>query len=430
MRTLSVILMYVCKICIIYWGDILPGYSELIKNFNKIRDFVRDFFIFGFRGRNDYANVSLRSYDNERRRIQSYLTEYISESWNGSNKTISISSDTAAKTTNPLFKVWQTKSFTRNDLFLHFVILDILKDRCLSAPEISQVITNEYITKLTTSFVVDVMTIRNKLKEYNAIGILEKVKKGKSVCFKLNNDCDMREELKDALMFYQNILPGGFLGTSQTRSLVSPFIYRQIFFAQTLDDTIILQVLDAISQKKSITVHQTSKVRYCVAKQIVPIKILSNTRTGRRYLVYYTQKRCRFATMRIDYIKSVIINDVVPNYNDIGNDYYKIFKNTFSTVHRLHDLKHVRLILYIDEKQEKYVLERLYREGQHGTVQKISENTFEYTIKVPDTLEMVPWLRTFIGRIVSIEGTEKKVISQFKRDIRSMMSQLDGEVNV
>lgn len=39
------------------------AYSELIKNFNKIRDYMRDFYVYGFKSRDDYTKKSTRSYD-------------------------------------------------------------------------------------------------------------------------------------------------------------------------------------------------------------------------------------------------------------------------------------------------------------------------------------------------------------------------------
>ena len=50
-------------------------YSELIKNFEKIREYVRDFYIFGFHTRESFDAKSKRTYDNERRRIESWLSE-------------------------------------------------------------------------------------------------------------------------------------------------------------------------------------------------------------------------------------------------------------------------------------------------------------------------------------------------------------------
>ena len=52
-------------------------YSELIKNFDKIRGYMRHFFAFGFKGREDFKGKSLRIYDNERR-LESWLKGYMS----------------------------------------------------------------------------------------------------------------------------------------------------------------------------------------------------------------------------------------------------------------------------------------------------------------------------------------------------------------
>ena len=47
------------------------AYSELIKSFEKIRGYMRDFYVYGFKSREQYDRKSARSYDNERRRIES-----------------------------------------------------------------------------------------------------------------------------------------------------------------------------------------------------------------------------------------------------------------------------------------------------------------------------------------------------------------------
>lgn len=49
------------------------AYSELIKNFENIRDYISQFYVYGFKRRKDYDKKSSRSYDNERRRIESWL---------------------------------------------------------------------------------------------------------------------------------------------------------------------------------------------------------------------------------------------------------------------------------------------------------------------------------------------------------------------
>ena len=47
----------------------MSSYSELIKNFEKIRGYIREFYVYGFKSREEYDKKSARSYDDERRRM-------------------------------------------------------------------------------------------------------------------------------------------------------------------------------------------------------------------------------------------------------------------------------------------------------------------------------------------------------------------------
>lgn len=51
------------------------AYSELIKNFDRIRDCMRQFYVYGFKSRTEYDRKSARSYDNERRRAVELLDQ-------------------------------------------------------------------------------------------------------------------------------------------------------------------------------------------------------------------------------------------------------------------------------------------------------------------------------------------------------------------
>ena len=53
-------------------------YSELIKNFQSIRDYMRQFYVYGFKSRSEYDVKSARTYDDVRRRMESWLGEYMS----------------------------------------------------------------------------------------------------------------------------------------------------------------------------------------------------------------------------------------------------------------------------------------------------------------------------------------------------------------
>ena len=51
------------------------AYHELINNFNHIRAYLRSFYVYGFRHRDEFTQKSSRSYDNERRRVESWLAQ-------------------------------------------------------------------------------------------------------------------------------------------------------------------------------------------------------------------------------------------------------------------------------------------------------------------------------------------------------------------
>ena len=81
---------------------------------------------------------------------------------------------------------------------------------------------------------------------------------------------------------------------------------------------------------------------------------------------------------------------------------------SFQGTERNH-LEKLIMDLQIMEPYENYILDRLKREGRGGTVQKTGPNVYRYEIEVFDCNEMLPWIRTFIGRILSLQCSSKSV---------------------
>lgn len=54
------------------------AYSELIKNLDTLRTYVRSFYIYGFKTRDNFFEKSKRTYDDEKRRLENYLSGYMS----------------------------------------------------------------------------------------------------------------------------------------------------------------------------------------------------------------------------------------------------------------------------------------------------------------------------------------------------------------
>ena len=101
------------------------AYSELIKNFNRIRDYMRDFYVYGFKSWEEFTRKSARSYDDERRRIESWLGDYMQFRRTPEGKNVLLSIDSRATRHNPFYKAWKAKSFTNGDIMPHFILMAI-----------------------------------------------------------------------------------------------------------------------------------------------------------------------------------------------------------------------------------------------------------------------------------------------------------------
>ena len=139
----------------------MAGFSELIKNFDKTREYVRDFFIYGCKVRSDFDRKSVRTYDDEKRRVESWMQDYMRYDDSVRGRSVSISVDSCHISENPLYNAYYSRSFTDNDIRLHFLITDILQDgQSRTLKELVDTLNTEY------SQLFDEQTVRNKLKEY------------------------------------------------------------------------------------------------------------------------------------------------------------------------------------------------------------------------------------------------------------------------
>lgn len=132
------------------------AYSELVKSFERIRNYMREFYVYGFKSRDEYGMKSARSYDNERRRIESWLGDYMSFHQESSGKKVFLSMDSRRVPCNPLYKAFKAKSFTDKDITLHFYIMDLLADgSALSSKEIVDRINDDYLSHFNGDFSLD-----------------------------------------------------------------------------------------------------------------------------------------------------------------------------------------------------------------------------------------------------------------------------------
>lgn len=401
----------------------MSDFHELIKNVDKCRDYVRDFFVYGFKSRSDFPGKSARTYDDERRRIVSWLEEYVKEDFteSGRSKNISLQIDQKLLDTNPLFRVWQAASFTDRDLILHFFILKILEDKnaAYSAPEITDLLMDEYAVE------TDLQTVRRKCNEYVNDGLLTTSKEGKTLLYsrgmlfdELSKDT---EALIDMVKCFHLDLPLGVVGHTILCGLGeenSLFRVKHSFPTFTLEDEILLSLLEAIHDKKQTELLVQSNRRMSDAYSVtgLPLQIFVSMRSGRRFIcMYHPGKSCSFNCFRLDQIKGVKLLEKA-EAEECGSAEAYLEKDMdyvwgvsfFPSVRGRGKLQKLMLTIHADEQTEDFIVQRLIREGQGGSVTKTDTDTFLYEKTVVDAKEMFPWIRSFTGRIkeLKIYGTD------------------------
>ena len=411
----------------------MSEFKELIKSFSKSREYVRDFFVYGFKTRDEFGGWSGRTYDNERRRLESWLWGYVRQDYTANGKNIYLSIDSNLLDTNPLYRVWKAKSFTDNDIMLHFYILDYLQKY---AEQTADAITDGILAEYDVMF--ESQTVRRKCNQYARDGMLSKEKYGKEVLYRLNppfrKTLSAHPGLANALAFYQLFSPLGIVGNTimDNASLKNnTFRVKHSFFVHTLEDEILLDLLRAMHEEKSVLLNvKSTKSDVFQKTEGVPLKIFISTRTGRRFLCLYLPNAKRFTSVRLDAVKQVEIKELYPDYQTVKEHLEKnkasAWGVSFQNSNRRH-LEHVKLTLHINEHFEAYMINRLEREGNGGIVRRIAPDTYCYETDVFDANEMLPWIRSFLGRIIAIETECPKLNQLFQRDFAAMYRMYFGE---
>lgn len=403
----------------------MSEFHELIKSFPKTREYVRDFYIYGFKSREDFLEKSARTYDNERRRLESWLSPYIQTDYHDNKKLISLQIDPNLERTNPLYRILKAKSFTDNDLLLHFSILSIMKNRrSCTVEQITSQILDDY------GLLFDSQLVRKKLVEYRKEGLISQYKKGKENLYHLSpllslEGEDMYEAFVSCMSLFQLIAPFGFVGSTildflrETNTL---FTSKHNFFVHTLEDEVLLTLLTAIEQKRGVLLHiRNRKTDTFRTLEAIPLKVFVSTKTGRRYLCIYQPHNRRLQNYRLDTIDSLELQSPCTDYegylDKLAHARQYLFGVSFG---RSYALDTIQLTLQINEKEEGYILARLRREGKHGCIERIKHNTFTYTITVYDGYELLPFIRTFFGRILHFETNNQSLHSRFLNDFAHM----------
>ena len=364
------------------------AYNELIKNFNIIREYMRSFYVYGFSSREEYDKKSGRTYDDAKRRIESYLADHIQYRQNSEGKRVFISVDTRSTVHNPLYQAFKAKSFTDGDITLYFIVFDILNDTSVRLPlgDIVEIIDRDYLSCFDEPKTFDISTIRKKLNEFVSIGLMQTEKQGKTLYYSRKNN-----------------------------------IFKHHYINSALDSEIVYLLFEAMHQKQEIEISKISRKGEQRSMKIVPLRIFISVGSGRQYLMAYRRATRRIISFRTDYILTVKPYRKADDFDVLREKLNGMqpYMWGVSTQGRGERKETVEFTVFFD-KDEQHIYKRLLREKRCGTVELLDEHHARFYAEVYDTNELLTWIRSFICRITSVSFSNKEIETQLKADIDAM----------
>lgn len=410
------------------------AYSELVKNFNRIRDYMREFYVYGFKSREEYTAKSARSYDDERRRLESWLGDAMRFRQTPEGKNVFISIDSRALGHNPLYKAWKAKSFTGGEITLHFLLFDILPtaDVRLSIGEIMRQI-DEKMASFAHPKIFDESTVRKKLREYEAEGLILTQKAGKTLLYSRAEETPLPSQ--DVLDYFSEVLPCGVIGSfllDRMETQQMRFAFKHHYITETMDSEALCAAFSAIREKRSVVLENVNRAKNKISKiQAVPLKVMVSAQSGRQYLMAYVPKFRKMTSFRMDNLLSIQPEGVCEDFDRWLGKFEEMLPHIWgvSTQSRSGKrMEHVEFTIQYAE-DEPYIKKRLEREKRCGKVEHLDAQTSRFSADVYDASELIPWIRTFICRITEIHFSDKAMEEQFKADIREMYALYGLEEN-
>ena len=306
--------------------------------------------------------------------------------------------------------------------------MDILKSgESYSLTDILNKIDSDYLSYFSKPLLFDESTLRKKLKEYEALGLIKSEKTSKKLEYNLVNDDIEAKDYKDVIRFFteENIL--GVIGSyieDKFENADEYISFKIRYIMNAYDTEVVFEILRAIENENKVKIQTFASAK---EKEYIPLKLYVSKQGGRNYLMCKGMEDNRFYSIRTDYIKSVRQGLKANDFSIVKTRFEDISRHIWGVSYNGGKLEQLDMDRYVGTGEE-YIVSRLEREKRCGKVTKLDEETYRFSVDLYDSYELVPWIRTFFGRIKRLKCSNRMVSDQIKFDIVKMSKQY-GEEN-
>ena len=276
-----------------------------------------------------------------------------------------------------------------------------------------------------------ISTVRKKLKEYSNLGIVISRKEGRNTYYRKGKEYEL--PAAEVLRFFSEVSPCGVIGSfvedklqSDEEEIADKLSFKHHYITSTIDSEILYTILDAMSDKCEVKISSVNHRRQEVfTDTIIPLKLKMSSQSGRQYIMCFSIKSEKMVAYRVDYITAADKGEAVSYYDEVMRKFISMEEHIWG-VSIPHSMEHVMFEICYG-KYEEYIKDRLIREKRCGTVTEVAEGILRFEADVYDSTELVPWIRTFIGRITAFEFSNKGVERRFREDLIRMYEMYSEE---
>lgn len=395
--------------------------------FEAARKYMREFYINGYMTRDELMeNYGLSSgkLANYEGMFYNWMPGNMDFIKKGRKSVYTIDIDSREENHNPLYDAWKYSNTSGSRISTYFAMRRFfLENRSTASKSEIKTEINAVLPERDES------SIGKDIESFLSQGIIKKINEnGKSNKYKLADGFDVN---KTILNFFSEAAECGVIGSfliDRQKAECDYFSFKHHFLSGTLDSEVIVHLFVAMHEQREVKVSVSQKDGKDVDLTIVPLKIVDNIITGRKYVAAYLRDEKKFIFIRtdhifMDYSKQKCMGKTVEEFEQLRNEFNKHSRYIWGTSARNIGAKpqRVEFIIRVEDSEMNFLPNKLRREKRIGNVTCIDDNHYKFSADVYDSGELIPWINSYLGRITEIYFEDKTVEEIFRRNLEKIM---------